>query len=178
MADKEITVAVPEERVPEFYSWFAAFLTAEPGTPPPLAGRGRRGPRGPRAHGEASAWSADDADQAAWLYGRLAGPARELFDLLIDAPAERFGGEQIAKRLGLAKGAHGVAGILAWPGRYCRHLGRLLPISTEGRTDGGTDYYMDPDVASLFAAARGRAAESPRGMRRRRHTRPPNRGAD
>jgi hypothetical protein len=37
MADKEITVAVPEERVPEFYSWFAAFLTAEPAA---RAGRG------------------------------------------------------------------------------------------------------------------------------------------
>ena len=35
MADKQVTVAVPEERVPEFYSWFAAFLAAEPGTPPP-----------------------------------------------------------------------------------------------------------------------------------------------
>ncbi len=168
MADKEVTVAVPEERLPEFYSWFAAFLAAEPGTPPPLVGRGRRGPRGPRAHGEVKAWSVDDADQAAWLYGRLAGPARELFDLLIDAPAERFGGEQIAKRLGLAKGAHGVAGILAWPGRYCRHLGRALPISTEGRTDGGTDYFMEPGIASLFAAARERAADTPRRTRHRR----------
>jgi hypothetical protein len=43
-----------------------------------------------------------------------------------------------------------VAGILAWPGRYCRHLGRALPIATEGRADGGTDYFMDPEVAGLF----------------------------
>jgi Family of unknown function (DUF6416) len=157
MADKEVTVAVPEERVPEFYSWFAAFLAAEPGTPPPTTGRGRRGHRGPRRHGEARAWSAADADQAAWLYGRLAEPARELFDLLINAPGERFGGESIARRLGLQKGAHGVAGILAWPGRYCRHLGRELPIATEGRADGGTDYFMEPDVATLFAEARSKA---------------------
>ena len=34
MADKQITVAVPEERVPEFYVWFAGFLAAEPGAPP------------------------------------------------------------------------------------------------------------------------------------------------
>ena len=39
MADKQVTVAVPEERVPEFYAWFASFLAAEPGAPPPLAGR-------------------------------------------------------------------------------------------------------------------------------------------
>ena len=154
MADKQVTVAVPEERVPEFYAWFAAFLAAEPGSTPPSGGRGGRGPRGWRHQGEARAWSADDADQAAWLYGKLAPPARELFDLLADAPGQRFGGETIAKRLGLEKGAHGVAGILAWPGRYSRHLDRALPIATDGRVDGGTDYYMEPDIARLFATAR------------------------
>jgi hypothetical protein len=167
MADKEVTVSVPEERVPEFYSWFGAFLAAEPGTAAPMAGRERRGPRGPRRHGQARAWSAADADQAAWLYGKLAPPARELFDLLIDAPGERFGGETLAKRLKLQKGAHGVAGILAWPGRYSRHLDRVLPITTDGRADGGTDYYMEPDLAALFAAARTQPTASRAGRRRR-----------
>ena len=153
MADKQITVAVPEERVPEFYAWFADFLTAEPGSAPPSE-RGRRGHRGRRLRSEASAWTADDADQAAWLYHKLAPPARELFDLLLDAPGERFAGETIARRLSLEKGAHGVAGILAWPGRYSRHLNRVLPIDTEGRADGGTDYYIDPDTAAIFGAAR------------------------
>lgn len=171
MADKQVTVAVPEERVPEFYSWFAAFLAAEPGTPPPQAGRGRRGPRGTRHHAEAQAWSAADADQAAWLYGRLAPQARQLFDLLIDARGERIGGEEIARRLGLEKGAHGVAGILAWPGRYSRHLGRALPIATEGRLDGGTDYYLEPDVAALFTAARTEARRAGGGRRRHRRER-------
>jgi hypothetical protein len=166
MADKEVTVAVPEERVPEFYAWFAAFLAAEPGTPPPLGGHGRHGPRGMRRRGEANAWSAEDADQAAWLYRKLAPPARELFDLLADAPGERFGGEQIAKRLGLEKGAHGVAGILAWPGRYCRHLNRVLPIATDGREDGGTDYYMDPEIAALFKKAREQTGPAQRRRRR------------
>jgi Family of unknown function (DUF6416) len=156
MADKQVTVAVPEERVPEFYSWFAAFLMAEPGSPPAFGGWGGRGPRGRRHHGEARPWSAQDADQAAWLYGMLAPPARALFDLLADAPGARIGGEEIARRLGLEKGSHGVAGILAWPGRYSRRLGRVLPIATEVRPDGGTDYYMDPDVAELFARARAR----------------------
>jgi uncharacterized protein DUF6416 len=166
VADKQITVAVPEERVPEFYAWFADFLTAEPGTARSSM-RGRHGQRGRRLRYEASAWSADDADQAAWLYRKLAPPARELFDLLLDAPGERFGGETIARRLGLEKGAHGVAGILAWPGRYSRHLDRVLPIDTEGRADGGTDYYIDPDTAAIFAAAR----EQPHPPRRKRPTR-------
>jgi hypothetical protein len=161
MADKQITVAVPEERVPEFYIWFAGFLAAEAGAP---AGPPRGGPGGPRRarggpghrFGDAAAWSAADADEAAWLYGRLAPPARALFDLLIDAPGERRAGNEIAAGLGLEKGAHGVAGILAWPGRYSRKLARELPIATEGRDDGGTDYYMDPAVAEIFAAARER----------------------
>ncbi|MEA2309843.1 MAG: hypothetical protein QOI65_2129 [Thermoleophilaceae bacterium] len=162
MADKQITVAVPEERVPEFYIWFAGFLSAGAGGPgpggPPWGGRGRGGPgHGPRhAFGEPAAWSAADGDEATWLYGKLADPARALFDLLIDAPGERRAGNEIAAALGLEKGAHGVAGILAWPGRYSRKLAHELPIATEGRDDGGTDYYMDPAIAELFAAARER----------------------
>ncbi|MEA2219387.1 MAG: hypothetical protein QOJ35_2013 [Solirubrobacteraceae bacterium] len=155
MADKQITVAVPEERVPEFYVWFAGFLAAQPGGPPPWGGpRGRGRGFGMRPQFEAAAWSAQDADQAAWLYGKLAPPARELLDLLVDAPGRRFSGNEIAARLRVEKGAHGVAGILAWPGRYSRKLGRELPIATEGREDGGTDYFLEPDVAALFAAAR------------------------
>jgi hypothetical protein len=159
MADKQVTVAVPEERVAEFYVWFASFLTAAPGGPPP-AGRGWGRGGGPRVHREARAWSAQDADQAAWLYGKLAPPARALFDLLLATPGRRFSGNEIAATLRLEKGAHGVAGILAWPGRYSRALGRELPISTEGRDDGGTDYYLDPDVAALFARARGSHASA------------------
>ena len=166
MADKEVTVAVPEDRVPEFYMWFAAFLASEPGSPPSLGGREGRGPRGLRHHRQANAWSAEDADQAAWLYHKLAPPARELFDLLAGAPAERFGGESIATRLGLDKGAHGVAGILAWPGRYSRRVNRELPSATEGRTDGGTDYYMEPEIAALFAAARTQTPAPRSGGRR------------
>jgi hypothetical protein len=161
MADKQITVAVPEERVPEFYAWFAGFLAAEPGAPPwggrGGPGRGRHmGPgRGVPFPGPV-AWTGADADEAAWLYGKLAPPARALFDLLIDAPGERRPGNEIAATLGLEKGAHGVAGILAWPGRYARKLARELPIATDGRDDGGTDYYMQPAVAELFAGARER----------------------
>ncbi len=155
MADKQVTVPVPEERVAEFYAWFAAFLAAEPGHGPGRGGPGGLGGRGRhhgrRQHGTAGAWTPEDGDRAAWLYGRLAPAAQELFDLLAAAPGQRLSGNEAAARLGLEKGAHGVAGILAWPGRYCRHLDRVLPIATEGRADGGTDYFMEPEVAALFA---------------------------
>ena len=153
MADKQVTVAVPEERVPEFYVWFAHFLASESGGGPPWAGRGRRG-FGPPPRRDVAPWTEADAEQAAWLYRKLAPPARELLDLLLEEPGKRFSGNEIAAKLRLENGAHGVAGILAWPGRYCRKLGRELPIATEGRDDGGTNYYLRPEVATLFAAAR------------------------
>jgi hypothetical protein len=155
MADKQVTVAVPEERVPEFYAWFAAFLAADPGAGLPR-GRGP-GRRGGRPHHGAVPWTEADGDAAAWLYAKLAPPARDLFDVLVDAPGQRVAGNELAARLHLAKGAHGVAGLLAWPGRYTRKLGRVFPIATEGRPDGGTDYFMDPGIAALFAQARDRA---------------------
>lgn len=165
MTDKKITVDVPEERVPEFYLWFAHFLAAEAGTGPLRGqrgglgrGRGRghgRGPggRGP-GHHERSAWTEEDLDEARWLYGRLSDPARELFDLLIDDPGTSHSGNEVATRLDLDKGAHGVVGILAWPGRWCSKLGKEFPIITEAREDGGTDYSMSPELAALFAKAR------------------------
>ncbi len=157
MADKQVTVAVPEDRVPEFYAWFAAFLAADRGAAPsagPFVGpsMGRRGgPMMHRRHGDPEPWTAEDGQRAQWLLHKLAPPARALFDLLASHPGERFAGNDVAARLNLDKGAHGVAGILAWPGRYSRKVERELPIRTEGRADGGTDYYMDPDVAALFA---------------------------
>src|SRR4051812_38065970 len=126
MADKTVTVEVPEDRVPEFYLWFAAFLASEPGAAPPAPGfgpgfgpprgRGRHGRHmgGPWGHQERRAWSEDSTEEARWLYGRLSESARELFDLLIETPGERHSGNEIAAKLSLEKGAHGLAGILAW----------------------------------------------------------------
>ncbi len=152
MADKSITVDVPEERVAEFYAWFARFLAAPHGGEPP---RGPRGGFGPGPHeGERHEWSDDDVEAAARLYGRLSPPARRLFDMLIDAPGVAVPGNRVAAELGLQNGAHGVAGILAWPGRWSRKLGRTFPITTTGRADGGTDYSMSPRVAGVFAKAR------------------------
>jgi hypothetical protein len=166
MADKTVTVAVPEERVPEFYLWFAHFLASPAGTPP------GPGPSGPREHrgrgfgrrgpaGDGAPWTAADAETAAWLRGRLAGPAGELFDLLAAEPGRRWSGNALAEALGLQKGAHGVAGILAWPGRYCRKLGKELPIATARREDGGTDYWMDEATAALFRRGDEVAAAPP-----------------
>ena len=169
MADKPVTVEVPEDRVPEFYLWFAAFLAVAAGlrAAAPLARRPapRRARPAAAHHHDRRAWGADDVEDARWLYGRLSDPARELFDLLIDTPGERHSGNEIAARLGLDKGAHGLAGILAWPGRWCRKLGLDFPITTTARDDGGTDYAMQPELAALFARARGAGRLSARHAR-------------
>lgn len=166
MADKQITVQVPEERVAEFYAWFAEFLSAPPGAFGPFRARrggraGHRGPHGSEGFGgsrgfgdEPSPWTEQDLEQARWIYPKLSAPARTLFDLLIDNPGERFSGNEIASRLTLEKGSHGVAGVLAWPGRWSRKVGRELPIDTEAREDGGTDFSMSTATAALFARAR------------------------
>ena len=163
MADKPVTVAVPEERVPEFYSWFAEFLAAAPGrTPSPASWLPPRG-GGPGRwahHAGSEPWTPADAEMAGWLYRKLAPPARQLLDLLLEEPDRPWSGNALAERLGLEKGAHGVAGILAWPGRYCRKLGRPLPIATEKRDDGGTDYRVEGVAATLFADAQASSRDT------------------
>lgn len=161
MADKQITVDVPQERVAEFYAWFAQFLAAERGFGGPRGRRGGFGPGGHRGgfghHGwqrERRPWTTDDVEEARWLYGKLSDPAREMFDLLMQSPGEAISGNDLASRLKIDKGAHGVAGILAWPGRWSARLGRDFPIETASRDDGGTDYSMDADTAALFTQAK------------------------
>jgi hypothetical protein len=43
----------------------------------------------------------------------------------------------------------------------------VLPIATAGRADGGTDYYMEPEAANLFAAARDQPPAAAGSGRRR-----------
>ena len=54
--DKQITIAVPEDRVPEFYAFYGRFLAAEQ--------FGRRGRRGPRGHGRCGPRSEERAAEA------------------------------------------------------------------------------------------------------------------
>ena len=91
------------------------------------------------------------------LENSVEGTVKLTLDRLIDTPGERHSGNDVATRLGLDKGAHGLAGILAWPGRWCRKLGLDFPITTAARDDGGTDYLMEPEIAELFGRARAAA---------------------
>ena len=52
----------------------------------------------------------------------------------------------------LENGRYGIAGVLAWPARYCDELRRPLPIEMEAR-DGGSIYWMEEDIVRAFVEA-------------------------
>ena len=159
MADKQVTVAVPEERVPEFYAWFASFLTSEPGTPPPFGGRGRRGRRGMRRHDDAHAVVGRTTSRrrpgctASWLRRRAScstcwPTAREL-----GSEASRWPGSSGSTRARTASPASspGPAGTPGTSAGCCRSRPRAAPTAAPTTT-------WILETASLFKAARDRLA--------------------
>jgi uncharacterized protein DUF6416 len=87
--------------------------------------------------------------QAVWR--RFSPRAQALFSLLIDTAGEIMTGDEIAQRLDIPNGKHGVAGIVAWPARHCAEMGFNPPFRYD--PDGG-GYWMDEATASLFAEVR------------------------
>jgi hypothetical protein len=80
-----------------------------------------------------------------------------MFSLLMDHPDQEYTGEQIAQEVNIPNGAHGVAGVHAWPGRHGNAIGRGLP--SHWREDPETlqsFYWMPATTAELFRAARAR----------------------
>ena len=78
-----------------------------------------------------------------------------MFSLLMDHAEDEFTGTQIAQEVNIPNGAHGVAGVLAWPGRFGAAIGRGLP--SEWREDPETwesYYWMPAKRAEMFRAVR------------------------
>ena len=132
---QEVKVLVPVERVAEFYEMFGRWL----------AGRADEDATGV----DLEAWSDDDLALAETVWGKMTNRARSLFSALIDHPEKRVSGTQLAEQLDISNGMYGVAGLLAWPGRYCYRLGRKFPVKWESG-----EYWMTADVAALFGKAR------------------------
>ncbi len=152
----DLTVPVPDDRTAEFYQFFGLWLARAlslPGTQP-------EAPSSPAEYPSREAltpWS--DTEQAyadaEALWKKFSPNARAMFSLLIDNPDKEFTGEQIAEACNIPNGAHGVAGVLAWPGRHGWAIRRGLP--SEWREDPETlqGYYRVPaDRAEMFKAAR------------------------
>jgi len=140
---QEVKVLVPVERVAEFYEMVGRWL-ARPADAEMVAGAREPEP-----------WSDDDLALAEAVWFELSQPARDLFSVLSDRPEVQISGEQLAEDLHIDYGKSGIAGVLAWPTRHCKAVGRELPIEREaGPVGESSSYWMTPDIADLFRKAR------------------------
>ncbi|WP_295702169.1 DUF6416 domain-containing protein [Lapillicoccus sp.] len=165
----EITVPVPDARTAEFYQFFGLWLAGSLSLTPHLAeaaqtpreasgAGGASGASGsPAAPKPITPWTGGEEDvaDAEALWAKFSPNARGMFGLLADNPDTKYSGTQIAEAANIPHGAHGVAGVLAWPGRFCGPMGRELPTRWEEDVEAGDSYYwMTAPVAALFQAAR------------------------
>lgn len=145
----DVTVKVPEDRVGEFYSMFGSWLTGSLAVAPVSEAAPDEESRDNRPP-----WSSADSDLAAGVWGRLSEPARRLFSTLIDAPEDRFSGDELARMLGIEKGKLAIAGLLTWPGRYCREVNRDYFWSFDYPDGELAEYWFTAENAALFREAR------------------------
>jgi hypothetical protein len=142
----EITTRIPAGRVPEYYTMIGQWLSTPPSS----------GPEVPPAKGsKPQPWSSQDTALAAELLAKLSPAARKMFEVLSTNPGQKYSGEELADTLAVPNGKYGIAGVLAWPGRYSLGMGRTLPVEAKnGDGDGGSDYWMTKELAALFSAAK------------------------
>ena len=156
----DITVPVPDERTAEFYQFFGLWLAGSLSISAGTSGASESPSAAADSIAQPTPWgdSEQDYSDADTLWKKFSPRARKMFSLLIDNPREEYTGAQIAEACDIPNGAHGVAGVLAWPGRHGAAIGRGLP--TEWRVDPATfeSYYWIPaDRAEVFKAAREKA---------------------
>lgn len=135
-----VSVAIPADRVVEFHTEHAAWLTK-------VASHSNEAP----AVTKAVPWTAGDAALARQYWAKLSDTARRLLSVFIVDPEKRFSGSELAARLNIPRGMHGVAGTLAWPKRHAAAMGRFLPVSFQyGPLGEGSDYWMTAGTAAAF----------------------------
>jgi Family of unknown function (DUF6416) len=102
---------------------------------------------------------ADEAELADIAWRKFSPRAQAVFALLMENPGVAMRADEIAVKIGLANGRHGLAGVVAWPSRQCAEMGRTPPFRYESPPAPGEtgSYWMDPETAQLFIAARDRA---------------------
>lgn len=159
----DITVPVPDDRTAEFYQFFGLWLAGSLSLPGSPAGAMETpGKASETAQPKHIAWgtTAQDHADAVKLWKKYSPRARAVFSLLMDNPGKEFTGGQIAKEANIPNGSHGVAGVLAHPGRHGIKMGRGLPSHWRDDVDANASYYwMDDERADLFKAARAEVEE-------------------
>ena len=145
---QEIKVLVDEARVAEFYAMFGRWLVGET-TDTTAAAKAEAKPKVPWGN------TVEDLALAKEIWGKLTDRAKGMFSILMDAPDEPFSPDYVAETVSIPNGASGVAGVLAWPGRYCAEAGREVFFRfAEDPAGGGSHYWMTGEVAALFRKAR------------------------
>jgi hypothetical protein len=101
-----------------------------------------------------TAWSRDDEELAKQLWAKFNDRARALFSTLLQEPGRQFTGQELAGMLDIPNGSSGVAGVLAWPGRYCKQVGRSICWHVGWTQDDYLAvYWMEGVLADLFRKA-------------------------
>jgi len=143
----DVTVKIPEERVAEFYAMVGRWLSGA-GPPNEVASA-------PAITAKNWTNSEKDLALAREVWEKLSAPAKAVFSQLIDHPGQGVSGEDLAEALSIPNGKNGVAGVLAWPARYCAALNRSQPWRWQDRLDGrGAYYWFEREVADLFKQVR------------------------
>jgi Family of unknown function (DUF6416) len=100
-----------------------------------------------------------DDERAPMAWRKFSPRAQAVFALLMENPGVAMQADEIAVKIGLANGRHGLAGVVAWPSRQCAEMGLTPPFRYESPPAPGEtgSYWMDPETAQLFIAARERS---------------------
>lgn len=141
----ELSVMIPDDRVPKFYELVGRFLAGEFDGVPDRPLTGSNMPKKP--------WQLEDTEQAVEVWEKLSQRAKSLFGVLLEQPNVRFSALKLAEQLEIPHGRFGVAGTLAWPGRHCYAVGRELPVNWK-ELDEDTEYWMNDLDANVFRIAR------------------------
>jgi hypothetical protein len=148
----ELTFDVPERLVGRVYVaiGLALKLAQEEST----EGQSTAG----QAESELHDWGTQpfDSELADQAWRKFSPRAQAVFSLLMENPGVAMTADEIADNLGLANGRHAVAGTVAWPSRQCAEMGLAAPFRIDFAAD-SSGYWMDPETARLFLAARERA---------------------
>src|SRR5215469_2515225 len=142
----ELTFEVPDRLVGQFYIAVGSVL--------------QRGHIQSTAHAEPELrdWGTEayDSELAHRAWRKFSPRAQAVFSLLMENPGTAMQAEEIAAKIGLANGKHGLAGVVAWPSRQCAEMGLTAPFRFDSPAESGEagGYWMDPETARLFIAAR------------------------
>lgn len=157
---KEVTVWVPEERIPDFYRKFGEFM----------ADTETSFLEGSASTNRVPAWASgpDAVELVGNVWRNLSSAGQTALGFLIDGALrerpEKFTPQDLVDELGHPNGSSGIAGVFGSAGRAVKKAG--VPRYRLGDSDSetwhfvwdwdGSQYWMAPEVAALFRQAQSR----------------------